>query len=71
MPEAIAIVVSPKYDEVGIFHLTPEYGLDYITKCTKGGFHPHPKDPALFQSCEPVHVMMDPSFQAVFTDIRR
>ena len=34
---------------VGVFHLTPEYGLDYVTKCTKEGFHPHPKEPPLFQ----------------------
>ncbi len=33
LPEAIAIVISPKYDETGFFVLTPNYGLEYITNC--------------------------------------
>ena len=33
LPEAIAIVCSPKYNETGFFVLTPDYGLDYIGSC--------------------------------------
>ena len=33
LPEAIAIVCSPRYNETGFFVLTPEYGLDYIGNC--------------------------------------
>jgi STAM-binding protein len=33
MPEAIAIVMAPKFNETGFFVLTPNYGLDYIGNC--------------------------------------
>lgn len=33
----------------GFFHLTPNYGLQYIAGCRKSGFHPHPTDPPLFK----------------------
>ena len=33
LPEAIAIVCSPRYNETGFFVLTPDYGLDYIGNC--------------------------------------
>ena len=33
MPEAIAIVMAPKFNETGFFVLTPNYGLDYIGGC--------------------------------------
>ncbi|CAG5135339.1 unnamed protein product, partial [Candidula unifasciata] len=50
MPEAIAIVCSPKYDETGIFTLT-DHGLDVIGSCKQKGFHPHSKEPPLFETC--------------------
>ena len=33
LPEAVAIVCSPRYNETGFFVLTPDYGLDYIGNC--------------------------------------
>ena len=33
LPEAVAIVCAPKYNETGFFVLTPDYGLDYIGNC--------------------------------------
>lgn len=47
LPEAIAIVCSPKFNETGYFRLT-EYGMEKISTCTQKGFHPHPKEPPLF-----------------------
>uniref|UniRef100_A0A0B6YUP4 MPN domain-containing protein n=1 Tax=Arion vulgaris TaxID=1028688 RepID=A0A0B6YUP4_9EUPU len=55
MPEAIAIVCSPKYEETGIFKLT-DHGLDVIGRCREKGFHPHNKDPPLFETCNHVQV---------------
>ncbi|XP_020612865.1 STAM-binding protein-like isoform X3 [Orbicella faveolata] len=49
MPEAIAIVCSPKFSETGVFSLTPGYGLQFILNCKKPGFHPHPKEPPLYE----------------------
>ncbi|EDO44971.1 predicted protein, partial [Nematostella vectensis] len=48
MPEAIAIVCSPKYNETGVFTLTQNYGLQFVASCKKHGFHPHPKEPPLY-----------------------
>ncbi|XP_072122434.1 STAM-binding protein-like isoform X2 [Mobula birostris] len=53
LPEAIAIVCSPKYDESGFFRLT-EHGIDEISSCKQKGFHPHVKDPPLFNACSHV-----------------
>ena len=33
----------------GVFSLTQEYGLQFILNCKKPGFHPHPKEPPLYQ----------------------
>ncbi|TPX36667.1 hypothetical protein SmJEL517_g01366 [Synchytrium microbalum] len=46
MPEAIAIVVSPKHNQRGIFRLTDPPGLEVITQCAASEmFHPHPDLP--------------------------
>ena len=37
LPEAVAIVCAPKFNETGFFVLTPNYGLDYIANCTLTG----------------------------------
>ncbi|GCB78971.1 hypothetical protein scyTo_0020734 [Scyliorhinus torazame] len=50
LPEAIAIVCSPKYQESGFFRLT-DHGMDEISVCKQKGFHPHRKDPPLFNAC--------------------
>ncbi|XP_060787178.1 STAM binding protein b isoform X2 [Neoarius graeffei] len=49
LPEAIAIVCSPKFNETGYFRLT-DYGMEEISTCTQKGFHPHPKEPPLFSN---------------------
>lgn len=54
--QAIAIVCSPKHDEQGFFSLTST-GLDFISKCTLTGFHPHPSD----QFMEAVHYELSTS----------
>ncbi len=69
LPEAIAIVISPKYNETGFFVLTPNYGLDYIAKCREPGFHPHPKEPPLFE--EGGHVNIDENANVELVDLRK
>ncbi|XP_025907489.1 AMSH-like protease isoform X2 [Nothoprocta perdicaria] len=50
LPEAIAIVCSPKHNDTGIFRLT-NTGMLEVSACKKKGFHPHTKDPRLFNPC--------------------
>lgn len=68
LPEAIAIVIAPKYNETGFFSLTPDHGLDFIANCTQTGFHPHPKDPPLF--AELGHVVLDQDSDITVVDFR-
>lgn len=68
LPEAVAIVCSPKFDETGYFALTPDYGLQYIMNCRQQGFHPHPKDPPLFENCQ--HVIVDENVPVSVADLR-
>ncbi|XP_057240034.1 STAM-binding protein isoform X2 [Malurus melanocephalus] len=56
LPESIAIVCSPKYQETGFFKLT-EHGLEEISACRQKGFHPHSKDPPLFTTCNHVSIV--------------
>lgn len=37
------------FPRVGFFTLTKPYGLELIASCRKPGFHPHPKDPPLYE----------------------
>uniref|UniRef100_A0A3B4YU79 STAM binding protein b n=1 Tax=Seriola lalandi dorsalis TaxID=1841481 RepID=A0A3B4YU79_SERLL len=53
LPEAIAIVCSPKFNEIGYFRLT-DRGTDEISTCKQKGFHPHSKDPPLFTVSTPL-----------------
>ncbi|KAI8424118.1 hypothetical protein MSG28_002719 [Choristoneura fumiferana] len=69
MPEAIAIVSAPKYNETGYFALTPDYGMQYITNCRQSGFHPHPNDPPLFYTVD--HIRIDNSAPVEMVDLRR
>ncbi|XP_014650482.1 PREDICTED: AMSH-like protease isoform X3 [Ceratotherium simum simum] len=55
LPEAIAIVCSPKHKDTGIFRLTSA-GMLEVSTCKKKGFHPHTKDPRLFSICK--HVLV-------------
>lgn len=68
MPEAIAIVCSPKYSETGVFSLTQEYGLQFILNCRQPGFHPHPKEPPLYE--ESSHVVWDKIARVNVVDLR-
>lgn len=68
MPEAIAIVCAPKFDETGVFSLTPEYGLQFILNCKMQGFHPHPKEPPLYE--ESSHVLWDKVSRVDVVDLR-
>jgi len=68
LPEALAIVCSPKYDETGFFSLTRDHGLKEIGRCTQVGFHPHPKEPPLFE--EGSHVTLDQSAKVIVKDLR-
>nr|XP_060643435.1 STAM-binding protein [Anolis sagrei ordinatus] len=56
LPESIAIVCSPKYQETGFFKLT-EHGMEEISSCRQKGFHPHSKDPPLFTTCTHVSIL--------------
>ncbi|CAH1176450.1 unnamed protein product [Phaedon cochleariae] len=69
MPEAIAIVCSPKYNETGYFNLTPEYGLHFVANCRKTGFHPHPTEPPLFQVAD--HVRIENNAGLEVLDLRK
>ncbi|GBM81438.1 STAM-binding protein-like A [Araneus ventricosus] len=69
MPEAIAIVCSPKYEKTSIFSLTPNFGLDYISQCQQKGFHPHPNEPAIYE--ESVHVKLDNHAAVNVIDLRK
>lgn len=55
LPEAIAIVCSPKHKDTGIFRLT-NAGMLEVSACKKKGFHPHTKEPRLFSICR--HVLV-------------
>ncbi|XP_054839423.1 AMSH-like protease isoform X2 [Eublepharis macularius] len=53
LPEAIAIVCSPKHNDTGVFRLT-NAGMLEVSACKKKAFHPHTKDPRLFNTCKHV-----------------
>uniref|UniRef100_A0A1B6DP92 MPN domain-containing protein n=1 Tax=Clastoptera arizonana TaxID=38151 RepID=A0A1B6DP92_9HEMI len=69
MPEAIAVVCAPKYNDTKVFCLTPYYGLDFIKSCQKVGFHPHPSEPPLFMVAE--HVIFNTTATIEIVDFRR
>ncbi|GAB0097660.1 STAM-binding protein [Sergentomyia squamirostris] len=69
MPEALAIVCAPKYQETGFFCLTPNYGLDYIAQCRQTGFHPHPNEPPLFMEAQ--HISLNDKLKIEVVDLRR
>ncbi|XP_029017393.1 STAM-binding protein-like A isoform X2 [Betta splendens] len=58
LPEAIAIVCSPKFNEIGYFRLT-DRGTDEISTCKQKGFHPHSKEPPLFSHAGHVTITND------------
>ncbi|XP_020927542.1 AMSH-like protease isoform X2 [Sus scrofa] len=66
LPEAIAIVCSPKHKDTGIFRLT-DAGMLEVSACKKKGFHPHTKDPRLFSICK--HVLVK-DIKIIVLDLR-
>lgn len=68
MPEAIAIVVSPKFNETGVFMLTPDHGLPEIGKCSKRGHHEHTKHPPVFETCS--HAKFVDDMRVTLVDLR-
>ncbi|XP_069756722.1 AMSH-like protease [Narcine bancroftii] len=66
LPESIAIVCAPKHNETGAFRLTPA-GMLEISSCQKKGFHPHFKEPALYQICK--HIIIK-DMNVIILDIR-
>ncbi|XP_021431431.2 AMSH-like protease isoform X1 [Oncorhynchus mykiss] len=66
LPEAIAIVCSPKHNDTGVFRLTSS-GMGEVAGCRLKGFHPHSKDPPLFSICR--HVVIKDSKTTVL-DLR-
>ncbi|KAG8230059.1 hypothetical protein J437_LFUL009643 [Ladona fulva] len=69
MPEAIAVVCAPRYNETGFYVLTPDYGLDFIANCRQTGFHPHPSKPPLFMDAE--HTKLNDVATIEVVDLRR
>jgi len=67
LPEAIAIVVAPSTNEIGLYSLT-EYGLDYVLRCRQKGFHPHPNEQSLYGEAKHTHV--DNSLSVEVVDFR-
>jgi len=67
LPEAVAIVCSPKYDETGYYTLT-DYGLMCLQDCRETGFHPHPKEPPLFENGS--HVSVVDNIEVKLIDLR-
>jgi len=67
LPEAIAIVCSIKFNQVGFLTLTPA-GLAEIGSCNKTNFHPHSKEPPLFE--ETRHIDLDQASSVKLMDLR-
>ncbi|XP_045437842.1 AMSH-like protease isoform X1 [Pipistrellus kuhlii] len=66
LPEAIAIVCSPKHNDTGVFRLTSA-GMLEVSTCKKKGFHPHTKEPRLFSVCK--HVLVK-DIKIIVLDLR-
>jgi len=67
LPEALAIVCSIKFDKTGFLSLT-EAGLQEIGRCDQVNFHPHSKEPPLFE--EATHVELDSGSRVTLKDLR-
>ena len=67
MDEAVAIVCAPRYDQTGLYSLTPK-GMTDMRNCKQKGFHPHSKDPPLFEDCR--HTLVQSDLSSTFIDLR-
>ncbi|XP_025195791.1 STAM-binding protein [Melanaphis sacchari] len=69
MPEAIAIVCAPKYNESNFFFLTPYHGLQVIAECKfVSGFHTHNTDGDIYAIAE--HYLLDDNLLVNVVDFR-
>ncbi|KAK4471790.1 hypothetical protein MN116_005187 [Schistosoma mekongi] len=68
LPEAIAIVCAPKFDDIKCFSLTPNHGITFLSKCKKTGFHPHSTDLPLYEQSQ--HVIFDDTVEHSSEDLR-
>ena len=71
LQEAVAIVISPRYNKyhntilllqifilffsTEIYSLTPDVGIATLSSCTKKGFHEHTSNPPLYIVSQSVH----------------
>jgi len=67
LPEAVAIVCSIKDDEIGFLTLSPA-GMSEIGGCSLQNFHPHSKEPPLFEKAS--HVEVSPELKTIVKDLR-
>ncbi|XP_055331961.1 STAM-binding protein-like [Paramacrobiotus metropolitanus] len=68
LPEAVAIVVAPAYDDVGFFRLT-DGGMQYIANCGHGtNFHSHNTTEQLFHRVD--NIMINSSVAVDMKDFR-
>lgn len=67
LPEAIAIVVAPTFNDIGTYSLS-EYGLESILRCRQSGFHPHPNEASIYGEAR--HVRIDDSLSVEVVDFR-
>lgn len=68
LPEAIAIVCSPKFNDIQCFSLTPDYGIKLIRQCRQVGFHSHNHSSPLYEPSQ--HVVNDADVAYNVLDLR-
>lgn len=68
LPEAIAIVCAPKFNDTKCFSLTSDHGIPFLSKCKKTGFHPHASPHPIYEPSR--HVIFDDSIQYCTADLR-
>lgn len=73
LPEAIAIVCSPRHSpDWGCFRLTDPPGLQHVLGCTQQGlFHPHQEGNLYTDALKPGHVMEAPTLKFEVVDLRK
>ncbi|ORX68822.1 Mov34-domain-containing protein [Linderina pennispora] len=72
MPEAIAIVCSPKYDpRYGVFRLTDPSGMDVIKSCKQeAAFHPHDGSDIIYTNADPDGHVVKARYSFEIIDLR-
>ncbi|KAH3679851.1 hypothetical protein WICMUC_000594 [Wickerhamomyces mucosus] len=74
LPEAIALVCAPRASpNFGVFRLTDPPGVGIISKCFKGGFHPH-SEANIYRNCTKAskgHTIFQEGLPFTKTDLRK